>query len=181
MRKTSFSTVAIAAVLSLMSSAVLAQGTNFQSMEGANTWRASKLPGVAVYGPDNKKVGDVTDVLMDHDGKASGIVIDVGGFLGMGQKDVAVPFDQVKFTDQRMANTGGATVAAGGATAPSANGAATPATPGLGTPGTPAASGMGMTGSPAPGTNPTTAYPDHGTIALTADQLKGAPSFQFAK
>jgi sporulation protein YlmC with PRC-barrel domain len=49
----------------------------------------------SVYGPNQTKVGDVDDVLVDKGGKVTGLVIGVGGFLGMGQKDVIVPFSDV--------------------------------------------------------------------------------------
>ena len=89
-----------------LSGAVHAQ-TNFMTQEGSDMWRASKLSGVAIYGPDNRKVGNISDVLMDHSGRATAVVIGVGGFLGIGQKDVAVPYDQVHFTDQPMAPASG--------------------------------------------------------------------------
>ncbi len=87
----------VAALLVPLSGAVQAETNNFVTQEGADMWRASKLPGVAIYGPDNRKVGNISDVLTDHSGKATAIVIGVGGFLGIDQKDVAVPYDQVHF------------------------------------------------------------------------------------
>jgi sporulation protein YlmC with PRC-barrel domain len=51
-----------------------------------------------VYDPADSKIGQIMDVLVDHDGKAQAFVIGVGGFLGMGEKDVLVPFDAVKIT-----------------------------------------------------------------------------------
>jgi sporulation protein YlmC with PRC-barrel domain len=49
-----------------------------------------------VYDPADNKIGDVKDVLLSQDGKVSALIISVGGFLGMGEKDVAVPFSAVK-------------------------------------------------------------------------------------
>jgi len=49
-----------------------------------------------VYDPNDNKVGEIMDVLMDHEGKASALIIGVGGFLGAGEKDVAVPFNAVQ-------------------------------------------------------------------------------------
>ena len=195
-----------------LSGAVLAQ-TNFMTQEGSDMWRASKLSGVAIYGPDNRKVGNISDVLMDHSGRATAVVIGVGGFLGIGQKDVAVPYDQVHFTDQPMAPASGSpapsveaqTGTTGGGVAPAtAVGLGSPATtpaPGVAAPGggisTNSALGLGGTagapntaagglGMAAPARTVaedvrSTAYPDHGTIDLTSDQLKSAPSFQFVK
>ncbi len=201
----------VAVLLVPLSGAVLSQ-TNFMTQEGSDMWRASKLPGVAIYGPDSRKVGNVSDVLMDHSGKATAIVIGVGGFLGIGQKDVAVPYDQVHFTDQPMTPPSGSpapsveaqTGITGSGVAPAtAVGLGSPATtpaPGVAPGGgisTNSALGLGGTGGAsntaagglgmaAPARTVaedvrSTAYPDHGMLDLTSDQLKAAPSFQFAK
>ncbi len=45
-----------------------------------------------VYDPKDNKIGDVNDVLLTKDGRVSAVIIGVGGFLGVGEKDVAVPF-----------------------------------------------------------------------------------------
>jgi sporulation protein YlmC with PRC-barrel domain len=51
-----------------------------------------------VYDPSDNKIGEVMDVLMTPDGHASALIVGVGGFLGAGEKDVAVPFSAVKHT-----------------------------------------------------------------------------------
>ena len=51
-----------------------------------------------VYTPQNEKIGDIKDVLVDKTGKIDGLVLAVGGFLGAGEKDVIVPFSDVKAT-----------------------------------------------------------------------------------
>ena len=51
-----------------------------------------------VYTPQNDKIGDIKDVLVGKSGKIDGLVIAVGGFLGAGEKDVIVPFSDVKAT-----------------------------------------------------------------------------------
>ena len=51
---------------------------------------ASKFKGTDVLGTDNKKIGDVSDILFDKNGKIEAYVISVGGFLGMGAKEVAL-------------------------------------------------------------------------------------------
>ncbi|HEX4765664.1 MAG TPA: DUF4142 domain-containing protein [Lichenihabitans sp.] len=159
--------------------------SGFLDKEGPELWRGSKLDGVAIYGPDNKKVGGITDVLMDHEGKATYVVIGVGGFLGIGQKDVAIPFAQVKFTDEPVNPPAAAPAPA---TQGTSGGMAPGGTTTLGTPagtvapaGAPAAPGAAMPANTAPAADRTTTYPDHGMISLTADQLKAAPTFEFAK
>jgi sporulation protein YlmC with PRC-barrel domain len=52
----------------------------------------------SVYDPSDNKIGEIMDVLIDKSGKVTGLIVGVGGFLGMGEKDVAVPFDAVKAT-----------------------------------------------------------------------------------
>jgi sporulation protein YlmC with PRC-barrel domain len=54
-------------------------------------WLASKFKGTEVLGSDNKKIGDVSDILFDKNGKIEAYIVSIGGFLGMGAKDVALP------------------------------------------------------------------------------------------
>jgi sporulation protein YlmC with PRC-barrel domain len=77
------------------------QSGQFMTHPQANQWRASKLVGVNIYGADHQKIGDVNDVLVDHQGKAEAVVIGVGGFLGIGEKDVAVPFSAIQWRENR--------------------------------------------------------------------------------
>ena len=48
----------------------------------------------------DNKVGEITDVLLDKDGKVGAFIVWIGGFLGIGEKDVAVPFEAVHATDR---------------------------------------------------------------------------------
>jgi len=48
-----------------------------------------------VYDPNENKIGDIKDVLLDKSGKVVALIVGVGGFLGAGEKDVAVPFEAV--------------------------------------------------------------------------------------
>jgi hypothetical protein len=52
----------------------------------------------SVYDPKENKIGEIDDVLVDREGRITALVIGVGGFLGVGVKDVAVPFCAVKGT-----------------------------------------------------------------------------------
>ena len=62
-------------------------------------WRASKLMGLDVYNEANEKLGDVNELILDKDGKINAVVIGVGGFLGMGEHDIAVTMDKLKFME----------------------------------------------------------------------------------
>lgn len=50
----------------------------------------------SVYDTKQSKIGTIDDVLLDKQGKVSALIVGVGGFLGVGEKDVAVPFEAVK-------------------------------------------------------------------------------------
>jgi hypothetical protein len=56
----------------------------------ADQWLFSKFKGTDVIGSDNAKIGDVSDMLFDKDGKVLAYIVGVGGFLGIGSKDVAI-------------------------------------------------------------------------------------------
>lgn len=71
---------------------------NFLSSQQSTDWRGSKLIGASVYGPDNASIGEINDVVIGGDGKINAVVVGVGGFLGVGQKDVALPFEAVSVT-----------------------------------------------------------------------------------
>jgi sporulation protein YlmC with PRC-barrel domain len=62
----------------------------FVSTQKPDQWLASKFKGTDVVGADNEKIGDVSDILFDKTGKIEAFVVSVGGFLGMGAKDVAL-------------------------------------------------------------------------------------------
>src|ERR1700748_3308420 len=69
-------------------------------------WRASKVGALNVYNEKNENVGSINDLLMDKSGGIKAAVISVGGFLGMGARLGAVPFDKVKFVTEPIAYTG---------------------------------------------------------------------------
>lgn len=57
---------------------------------------ASKLVGASVYNAQNENVGEVQDLIISSSGSISAVVIGVGGFLGIGEKKVALPFAALK-------------------------------------------------------------------------------------
>src|ERR1700730_15975228 len=69
-------------------------------------WRASKLVGLSVYNDGNESLGSINDLLADKSGNIKAVVIGVGGFLGVGEHLVAIPFDKIKFVPQTLAYTG---------------------------------------------------------------------------
>jgi sporulation protein YlmC with PRC-barrel domain len=53
-----------------------------------------------VYDPSDAKIGEISDVLVNKEGKVDAFIVSVGGFLGVGEKDVAVPFDAIHATEK---------------------------------------------------------------------------------
>lgn len=75
-----------------------AQTTPMRDHVADMTFRASKLIGSTVYNSANENIGDINEILLDNTGKVSRVVIGVGGFLGMGERNVAVPFTDLKLS-----------------------------------------------------------------------------------
>jgi hypothetical protein len=71
----------------------------FIAEQGKDQWLASKnLIGAKIGGPNNATVGSINDLLMEKNGNVIAAVIGVGGFLGIGSKNVAVPFKSLELS-----------------------------------------------------------------------------------
>lgn len=137
-------------------------GIQFVTQESDNQWRGSKLIGINVYGPDNVKIGSIREILVSADGTAEVAVIGVGGFLGLGTKDVGLPFKALKWSNDPVQP---------------------PAAPGSGSTGAPGAAPPPPAAAPPRGAsraNTKEDYPDHAMLDMTKDQLTKAPDFKFA-
>jgi sporulation protein YlmC with PRC-barrel domain len=98
----------VVAISMLVSTAALAQT---QTASDKGQWQASKLIHMNVYNAQNEKIGDIKELLLDKNGKVNTVAIGVGGFLGMGERDVAVKFDQLKWSNEppKSASSAGTT------------------------------------------------------------------------
>src|SRR5258708_12902199 len=67
-----------------------ASEAKFITSQGSDQWVITKFRGSDVLGPDNARIGSVSDLLFDGTGKIVGVVVGVGGFLGIGAKNVAI-------------------------------------------------------------------------------------------
>ena len=70
-------------------------------------YRASKVIGSNVVNDANEAIGNIDDLLVSSDGKRPYAVLSIGGFLGMGTHLVVVPYDTLKFTDNKVTLPGG--------------------------------------------------------------------------
>ncbi|MCK1625904.1 PRC-barrel domain-containing protein [Bradyrhizobium sp. 160] len=118
-------------------------------------WRASKLMGLNVYNEANEKLGDINELLVDKSGKINAVVIGIGGFLGMGEHDIAVSMDKLKFVEEpvRTSSTSTSTTSRDTTT----TGAASTST-----------------------TNRNDWVPDHAVMSGNKEQLKALPQFKYS-
>ena len=147
-----------------------------------NEMLAQNMVGSNVYNHNNEKIGDINDLVIERDGKVKAIVVGVGGFLGIGERNVAIPYHDVKIMhraeyDQMYGNRGGAGGAGTGAarTGTGAGGAGTTAG------GTGAAGGTGTTAGTGAGTTAAANQPTDRDLRFVVDaskdQLKNMPVF----
>src|SRR6266702_2909468 len=137
-----------------------AAATTTTTTSASGEWRASKMAGLKIYNDANESIGSINDLLMDKSGNVKTAVIGVGGFLGMGEHLVAVPYEKLKFVNEAVAYTG---------TGTGANPNARPPT----TTTTGAATGTEKTAT----TSSSKWYPDHAVFNATKDELKNMPEF----
>jgi sporulation protein YlmC with PRC-barrel domain len=142
-----------------------AQTTATAPMQHPGHWRASKLMGVNVYNNANEKIGDINEILLDPTGKIAGVVIGVGGFLGMGEHDVLVKLDQIKFVNEPVRTAANPNQRPAGSAAPTTT--------------TTNTTGSGRDTRPARAANEKW-YPDHAVVNATKDQLKAMPAFKYS-
>src|SRR5215475_4656761 len=112
--RTVFAVAAVAAATALaMPMLVLAQGppqtvqlTKVDVVKVATGFRASKVIGSSVYNDAGDTVGKVDDVIIGEGGKSPFVVLSVGGFLGIGDKLVVLPYEQLKTMDRKIVMPG---------------------------------------------------------------------------
>jgi sporulation protein YlmC with PRC-barrel domain len=141
----------------------------FLQQQMANQWLASNLMNESVYATDGNSIGDINDLVLDSNGQIAAVIVGVGGFLGIGEKDVAIPFNALEVRRESDMRTG--------------TNATTGAATGTG------AVGTGTAGTVAPGTNATgtaTTTARTGTVSndlrimvrASRAELQNAPAFR---
>ena len=159
------------------SSAAMPGGGNIQyiTQNRPDLWRASKLEGVNVYNQSNERIGEINEVLVDKQGKVEAVVIGVGGFLGIGERSVAVPFNALQWQNQAPVATSATTT-----TAPAPGTAGTTATNTTAAPSTTGTVAVPRQSNDTMGDR-LRDYPERAILAnATKDQLKNAPEFKYS-
>jgi sporulation protein YlmC with PRC-barrel domain len=158
----------------------------FMTQMQPNQMMASKLIGTNVISANNESIGDVNDVILDRDGQVMAVVVGVGGFLGIGEKDVAVPLKSLEFATREQvnamnsnANSGSTTSGTtstmsnnsvnttGSTTGGTATNRSTATTGNTGNSGTSSAANSGSNAN----------EPERVVLRMTKDQLQAAPAF----
>lgn len=76
----------------------------FGDKQETDQWLASTLIGQTVVNADNDHVGEITDIVTNENGEVVAVLVGVGGFLGIGQKDVAVRYGDLTFNRDEAQN-----------------------------------------------------------------------------
>jgi sporulation protein YlmC with PRC-barrel domain len=145
-----------------------AKGPVFLEMRQPDQFRSTNLRGTRVYGANNENIGEINDVLISRSGQVAAVIIGVGGFLGIGQKDVAVPMSMLLFQPGAI----------------EADSAKVPSTEPMANPSSPAADAQRETTAvpPSPATGAAarhdTGIPDRLILKMTKEQLQSAPAFR---
>ena len=129
--------------------------TTNQTATAAGLWQGSKLINLNVYNDQGEKIGSIKELMVDKSGNISSAVVGVGGFLGMGERDVAIKWGDLKFSNEPVK------------TSSSSNTTTRPGTTGA--------------GSNASSSNGPKTYPDHAVFNASKDQLKAMPQFDYNK
>lgn len=135
------------------------------TMSHQGQWRSSKLIGLNVYNEANEKLGDIEELIVSKSGNIEQVVIGVGGFLGMGEHNVAVSFDKLQWINEPMK----ATTATNSPSTTTAKTDSTRTTTGTATT---------TTTRPVRSANEQW-YPDHAILNATKDQLKAMTQFKY--
>ena len=146
----------------------------FMTQMQANQMMASDLIGTRVVSANNESIGDINDVIVDRNGQVMAVVVGVGGFLGIGEKDVAVPFNSLEFANDQQASAMGNNnnVATTGSTAPNT-------TAGQGTAAGTSNSNMATNNASAnTGNAASSNEPDRVILRMTKAELQAAPAFK---
>jgi sporulation protein YlmC with PRC-barrel domain len=156
----------------LLIAPVFAEDTAATNKVGASTtaeayhgdWRASKVVGLSVYNSKDENIGAISDLLMDKSGNIKAAVVGVGGFLGIGEHLVAIPFDKIKFVEEPVKT------ASTSAPPPPSNAPNRPAS----------TTTTGSATSSSATTKSNEWYPDHAMFDASKDELKKLPEFKYS-
>jgi hypothetical protein len=89
--------IAAAVVITLVAPAAAQSNLPLQISGQISPWRLSKVIGTAIYNGQNEQIGTVTDLIMDRYARVTTAIVSVGGYLGTGERLVAIPLETLRF------------------------------------------------------------------------------------
>lgn len=93
-------TLFAAAMIAMAAPAYAQPATAFISTQGPEEWRAANYLGKQVVNASNEKIGDINDLVFDKTGKISTVIVGVGGFLGLGEKQVGMRYETLTSSEK---------------------------------------------------------------------------------
>ena len=170
------------ATTSTMPTSGAMNSTSWMTQPQSGQWRTSQLEGLAVYNANNERIGEINEMLVDSGGKIQAAVIGVGGFLGIGERDVAVPFEHLKFVNEAVSSTAAPTTAVSGTVGTNPPGT-TGAVIAPVNPNAPSTTGAATATRAQANATASRMAPDHAMLMvnMTKDQLKSAPEFKYSR
>lgn len=69
-----------------------------------NVWRSSKLVGTGVQNAAGERIGEINEIIVGNDGRVHAVVLGIGGFLGIGEREVAVNYSALNMTRDASGN-----------------------------------------------------------------------------
>jgi sporulation protein YlmC with PRC-barrel domain len=151
-----------------------AMSGQFMTKMETNQIMASDLIGTRVVSANNESIGDINDVIVDRNGQVMAAVVGVGGFLGIGEKDVAVPFKSLEFASAQQAQAMDSSSSGNNAVNTTGSTGSTATT------GNTATTGAGSAGSTSTAANTASSnqnQPERVVLRMTKAELQAAPAF----
>jgi sporulation protein YlmC with PRC-barrel domain len=144
-----------------------APSANTAAASHEGQWRSSKVVGLNVYNDSNENLGSINELLLDKNGKIEAVIIGVGGFLGVGEHYVSIPFEKIKWVNEPVQSA----VSTSAANRPSPTGTSSTTT---------TTTTTGSAGSTSSSSSSQKWYPDHAVLSTTKDELKALPEFKYS-
>lgn len=143
----------------------------FVTVPESGAWRVSDLEGKEVYSAENESLGQINDVLVSQDGSVNAVIVGVGGFLGIGERNVAVDISALQLGPGNMSNN-----AAAGEAAPGVSGETTASTSSTTTAPNSAVPANGTETASVEGGSDR--LPERIVLNVTRQQVQDAPEFE---
>ncbi|TCN26448.1 PRC-barrel domain-containing protein [Sinorhizobium americanum] len=78
----------------------LAEAGSYLTEQAEDQISANTYIGQSVYNANDESIGEINDLIIKKEGGVAAAIVGVGGFLGIGEKNVAVPFESIEVTEQ---------------------------------------------------------------------------------